>query len=131
MKLKLFVVWGTEKLCTLLDAVPRFSFEDKRFYRHGCWGCYPLDLAGKSLRLDEKWEVGWWKESADYEHSEAGSNKVSEAQLEYLRNLPSVYCPTCRKYWSVAETPPYSVVHRIDGETHYLITSGGEQKEIE
>lgn len=45
------IVWGLERLCTLLDRIP------------GPWqsGCCPHRLAYLSSRLDERWHTGYWE----------------------------------------------------------------------
>jgi hypothetical protein len=52
-----FVVAMLEKLCTLLDAIPRYSA--RRWWRYGDWGC-SLGLARLSARLEQRWETGYW-----------------------------------------------------------------------
>lgn len=60
-----WIVDGLERLCTVLDHVPRVYRDAGRwhFTIHGCWGCYPLRLADASARLDERWKTGHWTES--------------------------------------------------------------------
>ena len=55
--MRLLLVVVTERLCRILDAIPRYC--EGRWYRHGDWGCQ-LGLAMLSYRLDERWGTGSW-----------------------------------------------------------------------
>ena len=59
LPVKRMIVVGLEALCGVLDRIPRY--EGRRWYRHGCWGCYPLNLAGRAAELDERWGTGIWR----------------------------------------------------------------------
>ena len=51
MIIKRAIVRGLEALCTWLDNLP---------IGRQCWGCYPLRLAERSCKLDERWKTGVW-----------------------------------------------------------------------
>lgn len=57
---QLIVIW-LEKLCTALDGIPTYDRQERKWYRHGNWGCHPLGLALLSSHLDEKWDTKVWK----------------------------------------------------------------------
>jgi len=59
--MRLLIVVALEKLCTLLDAVPRYNAG--RWWRYGDWGCQ-LHLARRSAELDEQWRTGSWTHPA-------------------------------------------------------------------
>lgn len=61
--MKRTIVVGLDWLCAKLDNMPWIlrDFDGKwRFYRRSCIGCYPLQLAELSYRLDEKWNTHVW-----------------------------------------------------------------------
>lgn len=51
--IKKFIVWGTERLCNMLDYLPYI------FHYRSCY------FARISANLDEKWRTGIWKEPHD------------------------------------------------------------------
>lgn len=62
------VVLGLERLCELLDDIPRVTRLDGGFWdstwrieRYGRYGCRYLNLIEVSKRLDERWSLGHWE----------------------------------------------------------------------
>jgi hypothetical protein len=56
-----FIVWGLVNLCALLDHIPVYRRGEKGWHwTTAQWGCWPLGLAMKSDRLDQRWNTGVW-----------------------------------------------------------------------
>ena len=60
--MKYAVVAALDHLCGILDAIPSYSWAEKRWYRYGDWGC-SLRLSKRSVDLDDRWHTGYWKVS--------------------------------------------------------------------
>lgn len=74
--MKFIVVAGLEKLCTLLDAIPRYTA--KRWWRYGDWGCQ-LGLSMLSGTLDQRWGgTGYWRACSAPNHVAAKRKSSSE-----------------------------------------------------
>jgi len=58
-RIKYLIVAGLERACAAVDLIP-WVWEG-HWYRHGLLGCYPLRLADRSSRLEDKWKTGYWK----------------------------------------------------------------------
>lgn len=63
--MKRTIVITLERLCGWIDNIPALRRDTKswtslQFYRHGCFGCYPLRLTNIAVDLDERWGTGVW-----------------------------------------------------------------------
>lgn len=54
--IKYGIVFVILALCTVFDHIPRY--EQRRWWRYGDWGCYPLKLAARASRLEDRWHTG-------------------------------------------------------------------------
>lgn len=68
IRLKKLIVISLEKLCWWADNVYLpYRFEGQWHFGNGMLGCYYLNLANRSVRLDDKWGTGVWEKDVPRE----------------------------------------------------------------